>query len=164
METKIKLKKRDVIKVQIEDENGNDTGNYLEFDLQDVSLPLKFQQAIEEHKKNRNYLKMSYMLINKKPNHEGKKLLSSNDEEKWKVLNEFFNREIKILDLVLGEGGTEKILNGRKPYFEMFDDIMEYLEPLGDVIHKGYENITNKMINKYKNQTLEDNTLKDEDE
>lgn len=159
METKIKLKKRDVIKVLIEDENGNDTGNYLEFDLQDVSLPLKYQQAIEEHKKNRNYLKMSYALIDKKPNHEGKKLLSSNDEEKFKVLSEFYNKEIKTLDLILGEGGTEKILNGRNPYYEMFDDIMEYLVPLEEVFNKGYENIKNRMIEKYKSYKVETDTL-----
>lgn len=160
METKIKLNKRDVIKVLIEDENGNDTGNYLEFDLQDISLPLRYQQMIEEHKKNKNYLTMSFALIDKKPNHEGKKALSSNDEEKFKVVNEFYRREMKILDLVLGEGGTEKILNGRKPYYEMFDDIVEYLEPLSDIFDKSYKNIKERIVNKYKDTKLEDdNTL-----
>lgn len=162
METKIKLKKSDVIKIKIEDENGNDTGNYLEFDLQDVSLPLRYQQANDEHVKNLNYLKMSFSLIDKKPNHEGKKLLSSNEEEKFKVLNEFFNREMKIIDMMLGKDASKKLLNGRNPYYEMFDDFMGYLEPLSDVFEKSYEGIKERLVNKYK--VIEDSNVLKEDE
>lgn len=150
METKINLKKDNVLKVEIYDENGKDTGNYLEFDLEDVSLPLKIQQVQEEHKKNQNYLKMSFALIDKKQDKSGKKLLSSNTEEKFKVLQTYYQKEIAILDLILGDGGTEKLLNGRKPYYSMFDDIMEYLEPLEDAFRQSFINVTNKIVEKYK--------------
>lgn len=154
----IQLKKSNVLKIGIKDEEGNDTGNYLEFDLEDIGLPLRIQQLDEEHKKNLNYLKMQFALIDKKEEKSGKKILTNKEEEKSKVIIEFYNREIKALDLFLGEGGTEKILNGRKPYYEMFEDIMEALEPLEPLFKTNYENIRQSIIKKYKiaeNDTME---------
>lgn len=159
METKIRIKKEDILKVKIEDENGNDTGNYLEFDLQDIALPLKIQQLEEEHKKNLNYIKMSFALIDKKQDHSGKKVLSSNEEEKIKVLIKFYEKEMEILDLVLGKDGTKKLLNGREPYYEMFNDIMEYLEPLKPYFKQNAEETANKLIEKYKTKQEEPNVI-----
>lgn len=160
METKvINLKKDDVVKIKIVDENGVDTGNIIEFDVADVSLPLRVQQLQEEHKKNLNYLKMSFSLINKKTDRTGKKYLSSNEEEKFKVLNKFYEKEIAILDLVLGEGGTEKLLNGRNPYYTMFDDIMEYLDPIIPYLKKSSEDFKQKLISKYKNVETESDVI-----
>lgn len=150
MDNYIQLKKNNVIKIGIKDAEGNDTGNYLEFDLEDISLPLRIQQLEEEHKKNLNYLKMQFALIDKKEEKSGKKLFTNKEEEKMKVLIEFYDRESKTMDLVLGEGGTAKMLNGRKPYYEMFNDIMEALEPLEPIFKKGYENVKNKIVEKYK--------------
>lgn len=146
----IQLSRNDVLKIGIKDENGNDTGNYIEFDLEDIELPLKIQQVDDEHKKNLNYLKMQYALIDKKENKTGKKILSSKEEEKAKVLKEFFDREIKTLDLILGEGGTLKVLNGRKPYYRMFDDIGEAIDKLGPIFENRMDKIKNDIINKYK--------------
>ena len=150
MDNYIQLKKKDTIKIGIKDENGNDTGNYLEFDLEDISLPLRIQRLEEEHKKNLNYLKMQFALIEKMEEKSGKKLLTNKEEERMKTIGEFYNREIKTIDLFLGEGGTEKILNGRKPYYEMFNDIMEALEPLEPIFKKSFEKVKNNIANKYK--------------
>lgn len=158
METKIKIKKENVLKVNIIDENGEDTGNYLEFDLADVSYPLRVQQAEQEHKKNLNYLKMSFALIDKKQDKTGKKLLSSNEEEKFKVLQTFYEKETHIMDMIIGEGGTAKLLNGRNPYYKMFDDMMEYLEPLQPYFEEGFEKMTKEMIDRYKSKPVEENT------
>ena len=159
METKIRLKKNNIIKIRIEDENGNDTGNYLEFDLEDISLPLRAQQVQEEHKKNLNYLKMSFALIDKKPEKSGKKLLTSNEEEKLKVIKTFYEKEMTILDLVLGEGATRKILNGRRPYYEMFDDIMEYLEPVIPIFKEAQEKLEKSLIEKYSKKSEDTNVI-----
>ena len=122
MENYIQLEKQDILKVGIKDENGNDTGEHLEFDLQDITFPLRIQRVEDEHKKNLNYLKMQFALIDKKPEKSGKKILTSKEEEKMKVIVEFYDRETKALDLLLGENGTKKLLNGRQPYYEMFND------------------------------------------
>lgn len=159
METNIKLKKDNVLKVRIQDEDGNDTGNFLEFDLEDISLPLRIQQLQDEHKKNLNYIKMSFALIDKKPNKEGKKILSSNEEEKLKVIKAFYEKEMKILDLALGKGATEKLLNGRNPYYEMFDDIISYLEPLKPYFEEQGNALEKKLIEKYSKRTQNTDTL-----
>lgn len=149
METKIKLKKENVLKVPIYDEEDNFTGNYLEFDLEDIELPLKWQSIEEEHKKNLNFLKMNFALAEKKPEKKGKKMLTSVEEEKFKILKEFYQKEIETLDIVLGSGGTAKLLNGRSPYYQMFNDIMEYLEPLTPYFEEGFKKAQESIIKKY---------------
>ena len=54
------------------------------------------------------------------------------------------------MDLFLGEGGTKKYLNGRNPYFEMFDDISEAIEPYMGKLDLTLNNMTERIKNKYK--------------
>ncbi len=161
MKTKIQLKKRDILKVEIVDENDKPTGEYLEFDVEDVGLPLRYQKAQEEHIKNINYLKTSWLLIDKKPDHSGKKLLSRNEEEKFKKLEEFYQREEEALDLVIGKGGTKKLLNGAEPYYDMFDDITDYLDQISPYMKETFKNLEEKMKQKAKNKysTEEENVI-----
>ena len=58
---------------------------------------------------------------------------------------------MKALDLFLGEGGTEKLLNGRKPYYSMYEDISEILEPVLPLIKERTIDITDKIKQKYSN-------------
>ena len=159
MENFIQLKKDNIIRIGIKDSQGNDTGEHLEFDLEDIELPLKYQECIEMHKKNVKYLKTQLVIINKKEDHKGKKLLSYNEEEKIKAVSEFYKKEIEALDLFLGVGGTFKLLNGRKPYYSMYDDINEMLEPVLPIIKKGFDSIENKIKDKYKIENKESNVL-----
>ena len=158
MEEYIKLKKDNIFRVKIQDSEGNDTGNILEFDLEDLELPFKAQESEYQHRKNLEKLKADFILADKKPNKKGKKLMSSREEEKLKALREFYNKEEKALDLFLGEGGTRKILNGRNPYYEMFDDITEYLEPITPKLKLHKNNIIEKIKKKY-NTRKEDNVI-----
>ena len=93
----IQLKKSDVLRLGIKDENGKDTGEYLEFDLEDIELPLKYQELIEKDKKNKENLRNQILIIDKRQDIKGKKLLSKNEEDKIKALNEFFNKEVEII-------------------------------------------------------------------
>lgn len=155
----IQLKKDNIVRIGIKNYEGIDTGEYLEFDLEDVELPLRYQECIEKHKKNVQYVKMQLVVIDKKEDKKGKKLLSSNEEEKIKLINEFYKREMEALDLFLGQGGTKKLLNGRKPYYSMYEDISEMLEPVMPIIKKGFDGIENKIRNKYKSSIEESNVL-----
>ena len=154
----IKLKKDNIFRVGIQDDKGNNTGNVLEFDLEDLELPFKAQEAEYQHKKNMEKLKADFVLADKKPEKKGKKLMSSREEEKLKALQEFYSKEEKALDLFLGEGGARKLLNGRKPYYEMFDDILEYLEPIIPKLELHKEDIVEKIKKKY-NSKKEDNVI-----
>lgn len=154
----IKLKKDNIFRVGIQDEEGNDTGNVLEFDLEDLELPFKAQEAEYQHKKNIEKLRADFALADKKPEKKGKKLMSSREEEKLRALQEFYSREEIALDLFLGKAGTKKLLNNRKPYFEMFDDILEYLEPILPKLELHKEDIVEKIKRKYNSQK-EDNVI-----
>lgn len=156
----IQFKRENVLKLKLKNEMGEDTGEYLEFDLEDIELPLRYQQALEEHKKNYNSLKNQLLIISKKEDHTGKKFLSSNQEASLIALSEFYKKEIKIMDLILGEGKTQMILDKvmrRKPYLTMFNDIMESIEEVSDLFNVGYSSIEEKIKQKYSKK--EDNIL-----
>lgn len=146
----IKLKENNVLKFGIKDANGKDTGNYLEFDLEDIELPLKYQELIEEDKKNRAYLKNQFTIIDKRQDHKGKKLLSANEEEKIKVLNVFYKKQEQIYDMFLGEGGVKKILNGRRLGLSSFDEIDEIIEKyITPKLKVNADDIKKKIMKKY---------------
>ena len=71
--------------------------------MSDIELPLKLNQCDIEHTKNENYVKMQFAIISKKDDKKGKYILSSNDEQRCKILNEFYKREANALDLFLGK-------------------------------------------------------------
>lgn len=125
----IQLKEsKDILRLKIKDENGKDTGNYLEFNLGDLDYLLVLQDMMEADKKNREYLKNQYSIIDKKQDHKGKKLFSSNEEAKIRATNEFYKKEAEIYDMFLGKDGVKKLLNGRKLTLARLDEIDEIIE------------------------------------
>ena len=87
----IKLNKSDVLTLGIKTNDGKDTGEFLEFDLEDIELPLKYQELLEKDKKNKERLRNQILIIDKRQDVKGKKLMSKNEEDKLKALNDFFN-------------------------------------------------------------------------
>lgn len=134
----------DILILKIKDSKGNETGEYLEFNLEDIELPLRYQEIIEEDKKARLDLKNQLIIIDKKQDHKGKKLLSSKEEAKIKATRDFYLREEKIYNMFLGENGVKKLLNGKKlswSSLDMIDDIIQkqilpYFETTADSIKK----------------------------
>ena len=135
----IQLKKDNILKIGIKDSEGNDTGEHLEFDLEDIELPLKLNQCDAKHKKN---------------------LVDLQNREKIKALKEFYEKEMEALDLFLGKGGTKKLLNGRNPYISMYNDIAEIIEPILPKLKVRSEDIKNKIVSKYGKVQEENNVLK----
>ena len=155
----IQLKKDNILRIGIKDTEGNDTGEHLEFDMEDIELPLRLNECEAKHRKNMDFLKMQFVIIDKKEDKKGKFILSWKEEEKLKVLQEFYKREIEALDLFLGENGTKKLLNGRKPYYSMYEDISEILEPIMPKLKLRADDIANKIKEKYSNKATEKNVL-----
>ncbi len=167
MENYIKIKpKKDILKLGIMDENDNivkdNNGNeiYLEFDLADIDLPIKYNKCVGMINEAKKELKMQMVIIDKKQDHKGKGYLSQNEEAKVKAVRSFYKKMETAMDLFLGEGGTRKFLNGRKPYYEMFDDIGEALKPYGDKFRLTITDMTERIKNKYK--VVESDVLTDE--
>ena len=148
----IQLKKDNILRIGIRNAEGQETGEHLEFDLEDIELPLRLNECEAKHRKNLENLKNQFIIIEKKEDKKGKFMLSWREEEKIKVLQEFYKREVEALDLFLGENGTKKLLNGRKPYYSMYEDISEILEPIKPKLKTNANDIINKIKNKYNNK------------
>lgn len=156
---KIGLKNENILKLEIVDELGNSTGEYLEFDLEDIELPFKYQEIIERLKKSRQNLKNQFTIIEKKQDHKGKKLMSSNEEEKLKALNNFYKEQVEIYNIFLGENGVQKLLNGRKLRWTTLSEIDELIEKqIAPQLNITMGDITKKIKSKYSNKK-EDNVL-----
>ena len=163
------IERKDILRLGIIDENGNiakdEKGNeiYIEFVLGDVDLPLNYNKCITKINEAEKKLKAQIIVIDKKQDTKKKgALLSSNNEAKAKALKEFYKQLQEAMDLFLGEGGTAKFLNGRKPYFEMFDDLSEALEPFKDKLKLTMSDMTNRLKSKYKLKEKNDEVLTDE--
>ena len=156
----IQLKKNeDILKLKIQDEDGNDTGNCLVFDLEDIELPIRYQTIIEEDTKNRENLQRQFVIIDKKQDHKGKKMLSSNEEAKIKAMQEFYKKEIEIYNMFLGENGVEKLLNGRQISWSTLAEIDEIIQDcILPKLEISANKINKKIIAKYgekKNNVIE---------
>ena len=160
----IKLNKDNILRLRIETNEGTDTGEVLEFDLEDIELPLKYQEMLETDKKNKEHLRNQMLMIDKREDVKGKKLLSKNEEDKIKAINEFFNKEVEVYNMFLGENGVQKLLNGRKLGWTTLQEIDEIIsKQISPYLNTNMEDITKKVKEKY-GQAVERNkeVLKDE--
>lgn len=156
----IKIKNKNILKLEIETEEGIKTGEFLEFDLNDIDLPLKFQEMVEKDKKNKQNLRNQLLIIDKKEDIKGKKLLSVNEEAKVRALRDFFVKEKAIYNEFLGKNGVEKLLNGQKfgwDSLEMIDDIIiNQIAPHLDLtVNDMIKKVKEKYKTKVANNTLE---------
>ena len=149
----IQAERNNILQVGILDENGNDSGEYFEFDVEDIELPLRLNRSSAMHHNNCKKLKATLLIIDKKKDFTKKgQILSNNEKEKLKAFNQFYADEEKALDLFLGEGTTKKYLKvcKRNPYYSMYEDINEKLEPILPKLKCNIDNLTDKIKNKYK--------------
>lgn len=146
----IKLNKDSILRLGIKTNDDKDTGEHLEFDLEDIELPLKYQELLEKDKKNKENLRNQMLIIDKRQDVKGKKLMSKNEEDKVKALNEFFKKEVEIYNIFLGENGIQKLLNGRKLKWTSLQEIDEIIEKqIAPHLDLSMTNITNKVKEKY---------------
>lgn len=156
MENEIKLSKSNELRLKITTDNGEATGEYLKFDLEDIGLSLRYQEMIERDKKNRDWLQKEFIIIDKRQDVKGKKLLSKNEEDKLKAINKFFTEEVEIYNMFLGENGVQKLLNGRKLGWTSLVEIDEIIEKqILPYFEKQAKSIEEQIMNKYKIENKE---------
>jgi len=124
----IQLEKNDILRIGIKDENGKILDGVFEFDFEDSSVLLKYQEMIEKNERNKKWLKNQYLIISKRQDVKGKKLLSKNEEDKLEADKTFFKRTEEIYNMFLGENGVQKLLNGRKLSWATLIKIDEIIE------------------------------------
>ena len=96
----IQLKQDNLLKIGIKNAEGKDTGEIITIDLEDIELPLKAQKSEEMIKNNNRWLQAQRLMIEKRPDKKGKKLLSANDEALLKTVNEYYKRQTEAYELV----------------------------------------------------------------
>lgn len=142
-----------ILRLWIRDNKGNETGEYLKFNLEDIEFPLKYQTLMEEDKKARLDLKNQLTIIEKKQDHKGKKLFSANEEAKIKALRDFFKKEENLYNMFLGENGVSKLLNGNLlswTSLKVIDEIIE--KQIMPHLEVNADNIKKKIMEKYSNK------------
>lgn len=146
----IQLNKDDILRLKIKTADGKETGEVLEFDFEDIELPLRYQDLLEKDKKNREQLKNQIYIIDKRQDVKGKKLMSKNEEDKIRAVKDFFIKEVEVYNMFLGENGVQKLLNGRKigwTTLQEIDDIIE--KQISPYIKRNMSDINNKVKEKY---------------
>ena len=156
MENTIKLSKSNELRLKITTDTGEDTGEYLTFDLEDIELSLRYQEMIERDKKNRDWLKKEFVIIDKRQDVKGKKLLSKNEEDKLKAIKKFCDEEVEIYNMFLGENGVQKLLNGRKLGWTSLQEIDEIItKQIVPYFDKKAKDLEKKIMEKYKIENKE---------
>jgi len=156
----IKLNKSDILTLKIVTDEGKETGECLEFDLGDIEIPLKYQELIEKDKKNKEYLRNQLLIIQRREDVKGKKLLSKNEEDRIRAINDFLMKEIEVYNMFLGPRGVEKLLNGRKFTWTTLQEIDEIIEKqIAPHVDISMKSITDKIKAKYGKTTEAENEI-----
>lgn len=141
----IQLKQDNLFKIGIKNAEGEDTGEIITIDLEDIKLPLRCQESEKMIKDNNRWLQAQRIMIEKRPDKKGKKLLSANEEALLKLVNEYYEKQTKAYELVLGEGAIKKILCGREMYITFFMDLDKEMEKLKPLLNKNALDIKAKI-------------------
>lgn len=141
----IQLKQDNLFKMGIKNAEGEDTGEIITIDLEDIKLPLRCQESEKMIKDNNRWLQAQRIMIEKRPDKKGKKLLSANEEALLKLVNEYYEKQTKAYELVLGEGAIKKILCGREMYITFFSDLEEQMKKLRPKLNQNAVDIKEKI-------------------
>lgn len=139
----------------------NDKGETIEFNLEDVELPLKMQYALEKIEKIKQYTEAQEMIISKQSDAQPKYGLSKNKKARLELYTKAFKDMRAAMDEFLGKDGCQKIFGDRNS-FSMFDKLFEQLEP--HIKKMGIENdAVIKSIEKKYTKESNDDIISDED-
>lgn len=153
MENTIQIEEKNVLRFNVKKANGEDTGLVIKIDMQDIELPLRISKMEEIHKKNVSILRQKAKALEKQEDKKGNKLLSWKQEESIRLLREFYDNDMKALDMLIGQGMTKQILKAidRYPYYDMFDDIVGSLQPVLGRIEQEANSMFEDIKKKYGN-------------
>lgn len=140
----LRIEKKDTYIIEV-----NDAGETIEFDLVDISLPIRFNKAYLEVEKSLRWLEGQIALKDKEASDSEKVgLLTKGEEKLLKAWDKAFKDMRKAMDNFLGEGGCQKVFGDRN-YLEMWSDLFDALEPHIEKMGIRNEDIKNRIKAKY---------------
>lgn len=149
----IQISDDEIVILKIKTKDGKETGEELRFDVNDIELPLIYQDMMYKIKKNVEKLQNDFIVIDKRQDIKGKKILSKNQEDKIKAYNDFLKKQVEAYNMFLGKNGVEKLLNGRKLGWTTLDEIDDIIaNQIAPFITNIFGNIEDKIIGKYSNK------------
>ena len=145
----IQINDDDILVLKIK-KNVEDTGEELRFDLNDIEFPLRYQEMLYKINKNKEKLKNDFVVIDRRPDIQGKKLFSKNAEDKLKAFNDFTNKMVEAYNMFLGENGVQKLLCGKKVGWTTLSEIDDIIDKqIAPLVLTSFEDIEKKIIDKY---------------
>lgn len=148
---KLKIENKNLYRIEV-----NDSGEYIEFDLADIGLPIKCFEALEKIKKIEEEMLQKEKELKEKTK-QNKSILNNDFKELIHLEEETFKKMREAMDGFLGNGACQKIF-GNRNYYEMFEDLFKELSKkrneLGGKSHldkMGFksDNINKRIMNKY---------------
>lgn len=138
---KIKINKEDVYRVEVND------GDYIEFDLLDIELPMRIYNLSKELTKQTDFYNKKIKSVEAEYKNNPTELFIN----KSKVDSDFCNKLRSEFDKVLGEGACYKIF-GNTNRIGMFDALFEQLEPIFEHIEEESIKIKDRLIKRYSDE------------
>lgn len=150
---------KDVLKLWIKTKDGKETGDFLEFNLEDIELLDTLQKMNDETNKNYQWINNQITIIDKKQDFKKKnKIMTNNEEMKYNAIKQYYKKQKDIFNMFLGENGVEKLLYGRKFDWETLEEVSNIIKnQISPQLNVTMDNITNKIKNKYKMEIKTDN-------
>ena len=144
-------KSTNVLRLWIKTENGEKTGEYLEFNMKDIELLDRYQRMQDEFNKNQQWIQNQFVIIDKKQDFTKKgKLMSNNQEMTYNAIREYYKRQKKVFDMFLGDGGVDKLLYGRPFEWETLKEINKLIEEqIAPYLDITMDNIKKEIKDKY---------------
>ena len=151
----------DVLTLWIKTKDGEETGECLTFDMEDVELFDNLEKMRVETIKNHNWINNQLTIIGKKEDFTKKgEMASNNTKEAYKALKSYFKRQKEIFDIFLGENGVDKLLHGRKFEWGTLMEVQEIIEKqIAPLLEKTTDNIIEKVKKKYSPQNIEESNV-----
>jgi hypothetical protein len=154
----ITLEENSVQRFGIRTKDGKETGEYIEIDPEDIDFQFRANECQEKHKKNVTELQNKLNEIEQTCNKDGE-FPTERDWARREACKEFMAKEEKTIDDFIGDGTTKKLLNGRKPYILMFNDIMDMLTQIVPALKDTSKKILENIREKYNKNNEQDNVI-----
>ena len=124
MKNTISLDQDETLEFEITDKDGNLTGDIIEFNMNDISLPLRYRNLFFKIRENRSNFKKESIIIKKRQDVKDKEdPLSKNEVDLLKLNEEYINKEVELYNEFLGENGVQKLLCGKPVGWTTLDKI-----------------------------------------
>lgn len=138
-------------KFWIKTEEGKETGEYIEINLESVGILDKLDQFYHDYPKNRKWIRDELLIIRKKQDFTKKGEIKSNNQQlETEAIKKYFDMQKETFDLILGKNGVDKLLYGRELEWDTYDAIEKIItKKIIPELDVTMDKITNEIIKKY---------------